>query len=603
MRRLSWVIASLLSVALGTVLSTARVEALGGIIYAAPSTVEVGGTTTVNGLTFASGPVVIRIMGRPEVLTRAEAGRDGTFSVEVALPADITPEDYTLEAEGSDGSKVHTELRLVAALPNVAISVNALQEATAGQPVSVTATVRDRQGRPLPKTVVRFATTSRFLLDSRASDLLMDLGAAETDGQGIAGVSFSPGEAGPIQVVAYIGPSWDKRRGEGWSLLEIAPAEGALYTPFAGISFPPIGPLALALLIVAIFGVYMVVIRQAWGIGAQGAPGHPWIGYTLPALTLAGVAGLGVLLTWVVLTSPASHAQLSTDGTAPLFARRDVHPVGEPMVAASFLLPETDGIALGQAFYDAYCASCHGPTADGAVGPSLKKHERSVTEVEYLLRRGLVGRIPAFSDAQISEAGMGSLVAYLVSVGAAQAEERGLPAVQQVQQPTPAPVSPPEPQATATPTPVTTTPAPAQPTPTPAAALSPTPPPVAPTAPPTPAPTRVPPPSTALPPASFALKVSVSGFNGTGGDLFLPVTLNQEVQITFVYDDYDLAEDNPHNIGIEGYGIEVTVSRANPQAVVTFRATTEGEFNIACMNEDCQGHRRLQRGFLRVTSQ
>jgi hypothetical protein len=144
-------------VALGTVLSTARVEALGGIIYAAPSTVEVGGTTTVNGLTFAPGPVVIRIMGRPEVLTRAEAGRDGTFSVEVTLPADITPEDYTLEGEASDGSKVHTELRLVTALPNVAISVSVPQEATAGQTLSVTATVRDRQGRPLPKTVVQFA--------------------------------------------------------------------------------------------------------------------------------------------------------------------------------------------------------------------------------------------------------------------------------------------------------------------------------------------------------------------------------------------------------------------------------------------------------------
>ncbi len=596
MRRLSWIVARLLLVAVGLVAFAARAEALGGIIYAVPSTVEVGGTTTVNGLTFAPGPVVIRIMGRPEVLARTEAGRDGTFSVEVTLPAGIAPEDYTLEAEASDGSKVHTDLRLVAALPNVTISVAALREATAGQPVSVTATVQDRQGRPLPKTAVRFATTSRFLLDSRASDLLMELGAAETDGQGIASVSFSPAEPGPIQVVAYIGPSWDKRRGEGWTPLEIAAAEGALYTPSAGISFPPIGPVALGLLIVAIFGVYLVVIRQAWGIGAQGAPGHPWIGYTLPALTLAGVTGLGVLLTWVVLTSPATHGHLGTDGAAPLFARRDVHPVGEPMVATSFLIPETDGIAQGQAFYDTYCASCHGQAADGAVGPSLKKHEHSVTEVEYLLRRGLVGRIPAFSHAQISEAGMGSLVAYLVSIGAAQPEEQALPAVQQAM---PTPVASPEPQATATPTTVTTA-APAQPTPTPATAASPTPPPVAPTTPPPPTPTRVPPPSTTLPPTSFTVKVSASGFNGTGGDLFLPVTLNQEVQITFAYDDFDLAEDNPHNIGIEGYGIEVTVSRANPQAVVTFRATTEGEFNVACLNEDCQGHRRLQRGFIRV---
>jgi hypothetical protein len=81
----------------------------------------------------------------------------------------------------------------------------------------------------------------------------------------------------------------------------------------------------------------------------------------------------------------------------------------------------------------------------------------------------------------------------------------------------------------------------------------------------------------------------------------LPVTRGQTVQITFVYDDYDLAEDSPHNIGIEMYGLQVTVSRANPQAVVTFRADQVGEFNIACLNDECQGHRNLQRGWLRVT--
>jgi len=587
MRRRSPTLAGLLIGLMAAALVAAPALAFGGVIYATPSTVEVGGTTTLSGLGFPPGHVDLVLLGRLGTIAQAAAGPDGSFVAQVVLPSSVGVEDYTLEATASDGSKAHTELRVVASPASVVISVNVPQEARAGQPVQVTATLRDLQGRPVAKTALRFAATSRFLLDSRTSDLLVDLGAVETNDQGSASVSFTPGETGPVQVVAYTGPSWDRRRGEGWSHMEVGEPTAPLYTPEAGIRFLVPVAVVLALILGGVWGTYLLVVRNVWGIATSSSFGGPLERMAVPAALGFAVVGLSSVLLWLVLTSPYTHHHLGQPAAAwPVMA--DVHPAGEPMVGVSLRLPVQDGVELGAGLYGAYCASCHGVSAEGAVGPNLMKHPHKRSEVETMLRRGIVGRMPAFTHPQLNEREIGSLLAYLVSIGAGGEE----PHVSAVPLPTPTPAPTPVVAPAPSPTPTATREAPA-PTPTSPAAPAPTPPPAAPT------PTPVPPPST-LPPAAFTVTVSADGFNGSGGDLFLPVTLGQQVQITFVYGDTTLADENPHEISIAGYNLTARVSKSQPQATVTFVANEAGEFNFACMNEDCQGHRRLQRGFIRV---
>ena len=587
MRRRSPTLAGLLIGLMAAALVAAPALAFGGVIYATPSTVEVGGTTTLSGLGFPPGHVDLVLLGRLGTIAQAAAGPDGSFIAQVVLPSNVGVEDYTLEGIASDGSKAHTELRVVASPASVVISVNVPQEARSGQPVQVTATLRDLQGRPVAKTALRFATTSRFLLDSRTSDLLVDLGAVETNDQGSAAVSFTPGETGPVQVVAYTGPSWDRRRGEGWSHMEVGEPSAPLYTPEAGIRFLVPIAVVLALVLGGVWGTYLIVVRNVWGIATSSSFGGLAERMAVPAALGFAVVGLSSVLLWLVLTSPYTHHHLGQPAAAwPVMT--DVHPAGAPMVGVGLLIPTTDGVDLGAALYGAYCASCHAASAQGAVGPDLTKHPHKRSEVATMLRRGIVGRMPAFTYSQISDEGMDSLLAHLVSIGAGGEE----PHVSAVPQPTPTPAPTPVVAPAPGPTPTATREAPA-PTPTAPAAPAPTPPPAAPT------PTPVPPPST-LPPASFTVTVSADGFNGSGGDLFLPVTLGQQVQITFVYGDTALADDNPHEISIAGYDLTARLSKSQPQATVTFVANETGEFNFACMNEDCQGHRRLQRGFIRV---
>jgi hypothetical protein len=100
--------------------------------------------------------------------------------------------------------------------------------------------------------------------------------------------------------------------------------------------------------------------------------------------------------------------------------------------------------------------------------------------------------------------------------------------------------------------------------------------------------------------AVFTVIVSRNGFNGTSTTLDLTVHQGDWVQITFVYGDGDLSYDNPHQIAIEGYGIQTAVlSRSNPNSTLRFVADQSGTFRIYC-NIPCNGMSNLQSGALVV---
>jgi mono/diheme cytochrome c family protein len=56
--------------------------------------------------------------------------------------------------------------------------------------------------------------------------------------------------------------------------------------------------------------------------------------------------------------------------------------------AAPLLLASLGSAQEGETIYKSKCAACHGPTADGKIGPSLKTTKLSEDDIVLLLGKG-----------------------------------------------------------------------------------------------------------------------------------------------------------------------------------------------------------------------
>ena len=82
------------------------------------------------------------------------------------------------------------------------------------------------------------------------------------------------------------------------------------------------------------------------------------------------------------------------------------------------------GLAVGRgqdhpgkaAYTDATCASCHGPSAKGSVGPSLVPMSRTFPDFASVVRQG-VGEMPPFSKEQVPDEKLVAIHEYLKSLG------------------------------------------------------------------------------------------------------------------------------------------------------------------------------------------
>jgi mono/diheme cytochrome c family protein len=68
------------------------------------------------------------------------------------------------------------------------------------------------------------------------------------------------------------------------------------------------------------------------------------------------------------------------------------------------------------AYTDATCASCHGPSAKGSVGPSLVPMNRAFPDFASVVRQG-VGEMPPFSTEQVPDEKLVAIHEYLKSLG------------------------------------------------------------------------------------------------------------------------------------------------------------------------------------------
>jgi mono/diheme cytochrome c family protein len=68
------------------------------------------------------------------------------------------------------------------------------------------------------------------------------------------------------------------------------------------------------------------------------------------------------------------------------------------------------------AYTEATCASCHGPSAKGSVGPSLVPMSRTFPDFASVVRQG-VGEMPPFSTEQVPDDKLVAIHEYLKSLG------------------------------------------------------------------------------------------------------------------------------------------------------------------------------------------
>lgn len=209
-------------------------------------------------------------------------------------------------------------------------------QARSGQPVTISATLRDEQGKPIPNAPVKFFVKVEFFASG-----LMEIGEAITNDNGVATLEPVLRQTGDTQVVAHY-----ERNGiasaEAAATVTLAESSEPFYQPDVGIHLPapgkevfigpksalelgqedtaptsafrlPGGILSWLLFLVAILALiwftYFRVMYQVFRI-----PIASEIRDTdtrlVPLLGLAIVLALGVFLIVMLITGPYSHFHL-----------------------------------------------------------------------------------------------------------------------------------------------------------------------------------------------------------------------------------------------------------------------------------------------------
>ncbi|MBI2830360.1 MAG: c-type cytochrome [Chloroflexi bacterium] len=111
-----------------------------------------------------------------------------------------------------------------------ALQLSAPEQGTAGEEITLTATLKDEQGKPVSDVAVKFLQKADFFVKGD-----MEIGSATTNGQGVATLKYSPRSSGEVTFVARAGAA------EGTALVKLAEAAAPFYHPEIGVKFPTLG--------------------------------------------------------------------------------------------------------------------------------------------------------------------------------------------------------------------------------------------------------------------------------------------------------------------------------------------------------------------------
>ncbi len=236
------------------------------------------------------------------------------------------------------------------------LKVLAPTHAGLGQTLTLRAQLTAPKGLPVQGATVSFVSPASW------GDLKGDMaiGSALTDGQGVATLTVPMRRSGDVQITAVF--AGDVRHLPSRSSTSIAVAPGAqLVKPTAGIRIPGLGIWVLAMVLMLIWGLYLVaggrairISRSAAAIPAtqaietnaalaalatsqpavpQGIGRRQFFGRAFPVGVEAGLAALGGGLLTILARSPKTHANLA-DSVPVGYDRTPVAYVGKNTPAA-----------------------------------------------------------------------------------------------------------------------------------------------------------------------------------------------------------------------------------------------------------------------------
>ncbi len=215
---------------------------------------------------------------------------------------------------------------------NGALLLTAPEQAQSGQPMTISAVLKDKEGKPIGNTPVKFFIRVEFF----TSDLI-EIGEAVTNNQGVASLEYIPRQTGSIEIVGRYeaiettatviltestGPFYQAKAGipDATSIPEIfigpksALEPGEVGTaPMTGLRIP--GGLSSLLLLAYVFAVilvwslYLRVMYQLFRIPVVRAMGDTDT-RLVPMIGMAIMAASVTLLVLILITGPYSHPHL-----------------------------------------------------------------------------------------------------------------------------------------------------------------------------------------------------------------------------------------------------------------------------------------------------
>lgn len=125
------------------------------------------------------------------------------------------------------------------------------------------------------------------------------------------------------------------------------------------------------------------------------------------------VAGTAVSKALSARTGPPT--QMGPAPSAP--EAMPMTPAGPAAPVVPAIGPSPEMLAEGKAMYTKSCAACHGPNGEGtSFAPKVAGHGVSGTKVQA---RNPIGSMPAFTQAQLSDADLDKVAGFLLSLGPA----------------------------------------------------------------------------------------------------------------------------------------------------------------------------------------
>ena len=202
-----------------------------------------------------------------------------------------------------------------------------------GQPLNLTASLRDNQREPVRNATVKFFVKVDFFTSG-----LMEIGEALTNDQGVAIFEYTPRLAGDMQIIAHYGRDSHL---ETTTALTLTGPDEPFYQAEAGIRLPALGEevlifpksalepeygsapmtvyrlpggilswlLLLVVAVILIWGTYSLVMHQVLRIASVDDM-EDTSTRLVPLIGIAAVVVLATLLVLMLVTGPYSHLHL-----------------------------------------------------------------------------------------------------------------------------------------------------------------------------------------------------------------------------------------------------------------------------------------------------